>query len=90
MSPRLSFRLSPKPGALTAHTFSAPRSLLTASVASASPSQSSQMMSRSFLPVWSSRSSTGRMSFTADSFLSATRMYGDSISHSIRSGLVTK
>ena len=50
MSFSISLRRSPKPGALTAHTCSVPRSLLTTSVASASPSTSSAMMS-SGLPV---------------------------------------
>ena len=41
MSSSIALRRSPKPGALTAATFSVPRSLLTTSVASASPSTSS-------------------------------------------------
>ena len=45
MSLSISLRRSPKPGALTAQTLSVPRSLLTTSVASASPSTSSAMMS---------------------------------------------
>src|SRR5207249_2454357 len=44
-STNISLRRSPKPGALTAQTLSVPRSLLTTSVASASPSMSSAMMS---------------------------------------------
>ena len=44
MSFSISLRRSPKPGALTAQTCSVPRSLLTTSVASASPSTSSAMM----------------------------------------------
>ena len=45
----ISLRRSPKPGALTATQVNVPRSLLTTSVDSASPSTSSAMMS-SFLP----------------------------------------
>jgi hypothetical protein len=45
MSPSMALRRSPKPGALTAAIFRPPRSLLTTSVASASPSMSSAMMS---------------------------------------------
>ena len=45
MSRSISLRRSPKPGALTASTETVPRSLLTTSVASASPSTSSAMMS---------------------------------------------
>ena len=44
MSRSISLRRSPKPGALTASTLSVPRSLLTTSVASASPSTSSAMI----------------------------------------------
>src|SRR6266700_2465396 len=42
----MALRRSPNPGALTAATFSPPRSLLTTSVASASPSTSSAIMSK--------------------------------------------
>ena len=45
MSSSMALRRSPKPGALTAQTLSVPRSLLTTSVARASPSMSSAMMS---------------------------------------------
>ena len=50
MSSSMALRRSPKPGALTAATLRPPRSLLTTSVASASPSTSSAMM-RSGLPL---------------------------------------
>ena len=73
MSPRLSLRRSPKPGAFTPTTLIVPRSLFTASVASASPSMSSAMISR-FLLTCSSFSSIGRMSLTAEIFLSVMRM----------------
>ena len=46
MSSSMALRRSPKPGALTAATLRPPRSLLTTSVASASPSMSSAMMSK--------------------------------------------
>ena len=45
MSSSMALRRSPKPGALTAATLRPPRSLLTTSVASASPSTSSAMIS---------------------------------------------
>ena len=45
MSSSMALRRSPKPGALTAAIFRPPRSLLTTSVARASPSTSSAMMS---------------------------------------------
>ena len=45
MSSSIALRRSPKPGAFTAQTCSVPRSLLTTSVASASPSTSSAMIS---------------------------------------------
>ena len=57
MSFSISLRRSPKPGALTAQTCSVPRSLLTTSVASASPSTSSAMIS-SGLPALATCSST--------------------------------
>ena len=49
MSRSISLRRSPKPGALTASTLTMPRSLLTTSVASASPSTSSAMISEVLL-----------------------------------------
>src|SRR6476660_1522494 len=51
MSSSIALRRSPKPGAFTAATFSPPRSLLTTSVAKASPSTSSAMMTSGF-EVW--------------------------------------
>src|ERR1043166_6937777 len=58
MSCSMALRRSPKPGALTAATFKPPRSLLTTSVASASPSTSSAMTSRG-LPDCTTASSSG-------------------------------
>ena len=49
MSSSIALRRSPKPGALTAQTFSVPRSLFTTSVASASPSTSSAMINSGLL-----------------------------------------
>ena len=73
MSRSISLRRSPKPGALTAATLSVPRSLFTTSVASASPSTSSAMIS-SGRPLCATFSSTGRSSFIAEIFLSWMRM----------------
>ena len=58
MSPRMALRRSPKAGAFTAQTCSTPRSLLTTSAASASPSTSSAMISRG-LPAVATFSSSG-------------------------------
>ena len=69
MSSIMALRRSPKPGALTAQTCSVPRSLLTTSVASASPSTSSATM-RSGLPRCAIFSSTGSRSFMLESFFS--------------------
>ena len=73
MSSSMALRRSPKPGALTAATFKPPRSLLTTSVASASPSTSSATMS-SGLPVCTIASSTGRSGCRLPSFFSWMRM----------------
>ena len=89
MSRSISLRRSPKPGALTARTETVPRSLFTTSVASASPSTSSAMISVG-LPCWTAFSSAGSMSWTLEIFLSVIRMSGFSRTASIRSGLVTK
>ena len=61
MSSSIALRRSPKPGAFTARTLIVPRSLFTTSVASASPSTSSQMITKFFVTC-STFSSTGRMS----------------------------
>ena len=73
MSSSIRLRRSPKPGALTATPVKVPRSLLTTSVARASPSTSSAMIS-SGLPDCMTCSSTGRMSRTAPIFWLAIRM----------------
>src|SRR5881409_2128847 len=69
MSSSMTLRRSPKPGAFTAQPESVPRSLLTTSVASASPSTSSAMMSRG-LPARATCSSSGSMSFITLIFFS--------------------
>ena len=89
MSCSMAFLRSPKPGAFTDATFSVPRSLLTTSVASASPSTSSAI-TRSGLPIWATFSRIGRRSFIEDTFLSWMRIIGSSSAASIRSGSVTK
>ena len=69
MSSIMALRRSPYPGAFTAQMFRVPRSLFTTSVARASPSMSSLMMSRG-LPVFAMVSSSGIRSFTAEIFFS--------------------
>ncbi len=73
MSCSIALRRSPKPGAFTAATLRPPRSLLTTSVASASPSTSSAMIS-SGLPVCTTASSSGSSSCRPESFFSLMRM----------------
>ena len=63
MSCSIALRRSPKPGALTATELNVPRILLTTSVARASPSTSSAMIS-SGLPVCMTFSSSGSRSWT--------------------------
>ena len=75
MSCSVAFRLSPKPGALTAATFIPPRSLLTTSVASASPSTSSAMMMSGFC-VLTTCSRRGSIDWRLDTFFSTRRMNG--------------
>ena len=73
MSSSMALRRSPKPGALTAATFRPPRSLLTTSVASASPSTSSAMIT-SGLPACTTASSSGSSGCRVESFFSWMRM----------------
>ncbi len=68
MSSSIALRRSPKPGAFTAATLRPPRSLLTTSVASASPSTSSAMIS-SGLPLCTTASSTGSSGCRPDELL---------------------
>ena len=85
----MALRRSPKPGAFTAATLSVPRSLLTTRVARASPSMSSEMISRGLL-ILATCSSTGSMSFMLEIFFSTMRISASSSSQAIFSGLVTK
>ena len=89
MSSSMALRRSPKPGAFTAATCSVPRSLFTTSVARASPSMSSAMIS-SGLPMRATCSSTGSRSFMELIFFSWIRIIGFSSTTSMRSGSVTK
>ena len=89
MSSNMALRRSPKPGAFRARQFSVPRRRLTTNTAKASLSMSSPMMTKLLL-TWSTCSSKGTNSVAAEIFLSVIRMYGFSITASIRSGLVTK
>ena len=73
MSSSMALRRSPKPGAFTAATFRPPRSLLTTSVAIASPSTSSAMIS-SGLPDCTTASSSGSIACRPESFFSCRRM----------------
>ena len=75
MSWSIALRRSPKPGALTATALNVPRILLTTSVASASPSTSSAMMT-SGLPVFITASSAGSSDCTVEIFAWWSRMYG--------------
>ncbi len=89
MSFSISLRRSPNPGALTAAQCSVPRSLLTTSVARASPSMSSAMMSSGFwLRAIASR--TGSRSFMFEIFFSLMSRKASSSTASMRSGSVTK
>jgi len=73
MSFNISLRRSPKPGALTAQARNVPRSLLTTSVANASPSISSAM-TRNGLRAADTFSSNGMRSAAAETFFSCRRM----------------
>ena len=73
MSCSCALRRSPKPGALTATDLKMPRILLTTSVARASPSTSSAMMS-SCLPVWMTLSTIGRRSLMFETLQLTIRM----------------
>ncbi len=73
MSCSIALRRSPKPGALTAETFTMPRMLFTTSVASASPSRSSAIISSGLLAL-ATASNVGSSSRMLDTFLSTSRM----------------
>ena len=69
ISSSIAFRLSPKPGAFTAATFTIPLILLTTRVASASPSTSSAIIKSGF-PAFATPSNKGNISLIFDIFLS--------------------
>mmetsp|Transcript_26251 Transcript_26251/g.73440 ORF Transcript_26251/g.73440 Transcript_26251/m.73440 type:complete len:271 (-) Transcript_26251:702-1514(-) len=71
----IAFRWSPKPGAFTAASCNPPRSLLTTIVAKASPSTSSATMNKGRC-TFAACSSTGRMAWTLEIFLSYRRTSG--------------
>ena len=73
MSSSIALRRSPKPGAFTAAIFRPPRSLLTTSVAMASPSTSSEMITSGLL-VCTTASSSGSIDCRPESFFSCRRM----------------
>ena len=89
MSSNIDFLRSPKPGALTAATFTMPLILLTTNVASASPSTSSAII-KSGLPDLATPSNTGSISFMLVIFLSYKRMNGSSNSVDMFCWLVAK
>ncbi len=74
MSFRTSLRRSPKAGALTATVLKTPFKRLRIRVPRASPSTSSAIKTRSFLPAWASFSSNGKNSWMLEIFLSVTTM----------------
>ncbi len=88
MSESIAFLLSPKPGALTATHSKVPLNLFTTRVVSASPSMSSAIIIN-FLPCCTICSSTGRISWIFEIFLSVIKMYGSSNIASIFSVSVT-
>ena len=90
ISSSIAFLRSPKPGAFTANMFNVPLSLLTTSVAKASPSTSSPITTTFFFPICNSFSKAGRKSATADIFLSVITSVASSITDSILSELVMK
>ena len=89
MSSIMAFLLSPKPGAFTATHFRVPRILLTTSVARASPSTSSAIITRG-LPIFAICSNMGSISFMLLIFFSTSRIYGPSRLTSIFPRSVTK
>ena len=84
ISSSIAFLLSPNAGALTAAMFNVPLNLFTTSVASASPSTSSAIISIG-LPISTVFSSIGSNSFMLDIFLSVIRTNGLSSSTTILS-----
>ena len=88
ISSSMALRFSPNSGALRASTLITPRSLLTTSVANASPSTSSAIMTMSFFPVLASSFKSGTISAIAEIFLSVMRIAGLESSAVCRSALV--
>ena len=73
MSCNIALRRSPKPGALTPRIFNVPRNLFTTRVAKASPSISSAIIT-TFLVTFNMFSKAGKISATAETFLSVIRI----------------
>ena len=88
MSCSMALRRSPKPGALTAATFTMPRMLFTTSVARASPSTSSATIS-SGRPALATPRARQHVADVRD-FLSCSRIAGFSSSHALRSAELMK
>lgn len=72
----ISLRRSPKAGALRTRVLNTPLSLLRTRTERASPSTSSAMMTRSFLPAATHFSSRGKSSLAEEIFLSVNKMRG--------------
>ena len=75
MSSNIALRRSPKPGALTAQTFTMPRMLLTTKVARASPSTSSATINNG-RPAFATASKIGSKSRMLEIFLSTNNRKG--------------
>ncbi|GBF28763.1 hypothetical protein MnTg03_00324 [bacterium MnTg03] len=89
MSCNMALRRSPKPGALTAHTLTMPRMLLTTSVASASPSISSATINNGLLDL-ATASRIGNNSRMLEIFLSNNKIIGSSSSEDMVDWSLTK
>ena len=90
MSCSMALRRSPKPGALTATDLNVPRILFTTSVASASPSTSSAMITSGLPRLHDLLEHRAGGPSRREIFELASRMYGSSRTASMRSGSVTK
>jgi hypothetical protein len=86
----ISFLRSQNHGALMASTFNIHLILFRTRDASASHSISSAMITISFLPLAATHSRICKISLSDDIFLSVTRIYGFSITDSMRCASVTK
>ena len=85
----ISLRLSPKPGAFTAHTFKPPRNLFSTNVANASDSTSSAIINNG-RPDWATGSKIGNNACSPVIFFSETNICAPSSSAIIFSLFVTK